>query len=206
MSRTTVSSAVTVVAGGFVVLSGLLGLWQQAAPSTTVAFGVRVTLLVGVAVLVVGSRSRPGLHRPSPVAAVALLLWPVADLVSAVSLAFVRDLEQLAVLGPVLYAVQVVGLAGGLTGAVLVTRWRLLDPWAAWALVAVVGLRVVFALSSVAPVLYTPLALVVAQAYVVVPLAVVAFGVGLMMHGRAARVRARLDRAVESWRSSTDVT
>jgi hypothetical protein len=139
------------------------------------------------------------------VAAVALLLWPVADLVSAVSLAFVRDLGQLEVLGPVLVAVQVVGLAGGLTGAVLVTRWRLLDPWARWALVAVVGLRVVFALSSVAPVLYAPLALVVARAYVVVPLAVVAFGVGLLLHGRAGRLRERADRALEAWRSSTDV-
>lgn len=206
MPTTTVSSAVTVVAGGFVALSGLLGLGQQAAPSTMAAFGVRIALLVGVAVLVVGSRSRPGLRRPSPVAAAALLLWPVADLVSAVSLAFVRDLEQLDVLGPVLFSVQVVGLAGGLTGAVLVTRRRLLDPWAARALVAAVGPRVVFALASAAPALYAPLALVVSRAYVVVPIAVLASGVGLLLHGRTARVRARLDRVLEAWRSSTDVT
>ena len=205
MSRTTVSSAVTGVAGAFVLAAGLAGLWHVTEASPAALVATRFSLLMGIAVLVVGGRSRPGLFRASPVAALALVLLPACDLVSGLSLSFVRGLDQLAMLGPVLYAVQLVGLAGGLVAAVLVARRRLLDRGAAWSLVAVVALRVVFAVASVAPLLDVQLALGLARAFVVVPLAVLAVGVGLLLHGRAARVRARIDRALEAWRSSTDV-
>ncbi|WP_148076735.1 hypothetical protein [Frigoribacterium sp. PhB24] len=196
----------TLVAGAFVIAAGLAGLWQLAGASTAALLATRLALLVGIALLVVGRRSRPGLFRASPAAALALVLLPVCDLVSGLSLAMVRGLDQLAVLGPVLFAVQVMGLAGGLVAAVLVVRRRLLDRGAAWSLVAVVGLRVVFAVASVAPLLDEQLALGLARAYVVVPLAVLAFGVGLLLHGRATGVRTRIDGMVDAWRSSTDVS
>lgn len=207
MSQMTDSSRTTVLAGMLVLASAALGLWSQADPHPIAATAASVAFLAGIAVLIVGSRGEPGLARTSTVASTGLILFALSDVVSRSLLSLSRDGDAAALrsVGLVVAVLQVLALAGGVTGAVLVVRRHLLEVWTARALMVVVAVRVVFVALAFVPLADLPILLAVTRASLVVPLSLLVFAIALLLHGRTALVTGRAHRFIEAWRSSTDV-
>ena len=207
----TSSRATTTTAGLFVLASAVMGLggnFNSAALYEIPRTAGPVALLVGTLVLVFGVRGEKGLFRYSTAASTGLLAFAATTVLSRLLLstttATVESDQR--VLGLVLLALTLLGLTGSVIAITAVLRRNLLEVWSGRTLLAVLVTRAALAMLGFVPSFADDqVILVISQASVIIPLALLALGVALVLHGRGPVVRAGTRRLFDGWRSSTDV-
>jgi hypothetical protein len=204
------STRTTLVAGVLVGLSAVLAFVDLVAVPSLLSTAGPLLALAGAVLLVVGVRGETGLGRVSAVASTGVVLLFVPDVVDQALSSLLRDLATSAslgalTLGTALSVLRLVAVGLAVAAAVVVVRRRLLEPWPRRALVAVVAAAVFFALLPLVPSSTLGLLVIVTRLYLLPPVLSLLLGVALVLHGRGGRVRSRMGRALEAWRSSADV-
>jgi hypothetical protein len=204
------STRTTLVAGVLVGLSAAIDLVDLAVASSLLRTAGPLLALTGAVLLVVGVRGETGLGRVSAVASTGVVLLFVPDVVDQALSSLLRDLATSAslgalTLGTALSVLRLVAVGLAVAAAVVVVRRRLLEPWPRRALVAVVAAAAFFALMPLVPSSTLGLLVIVTRLYLLPPVLSLLLGVALALHGRGGRVRSRVGRGLEAWRSSTDV-
>ena len=202
------SAATTTTAGAFVIASAAVALWRHLNPGLHEVLRTAgpLALVIGIAILVVGLRHRRGLLQHSAAASVGLLVFSARDVISVVLTVAPTDVVGNArTVSLVLLASSLLGVIGGIVAVVVIIRRDLLGRWSAFSLLAVVVVRAVFVVTSVIPFGGYRLLLIVSEATVAVPSALLIFGGTLLLHGRGRQIRTGAGRVLAAWRSSTDV-
>lgn len=204
------STATTTTAGAFVIASAAVALCRHLDPGLHEVLRTAgpLALLIGIGILVLGLHRRRGLLQHSAAAAVGLLVFAARDLIPVV-LAAMAPADVVGsgrTVSIVLLALSLLGVIGGIVAVVIIIRRDLLGRWSAFSLLAVVAARAVFMLAGVIPFDGYQLLLIVSDATVAVPSALLVFGGTLVLHGRSDGVRASTRRVLQAWRSSTDPT
>ncbi len=204
------STRTTLVAGVLVGLSAAIDLVDLAVASSLLRTAGPLLALTGAVLLVVGVRGETGLGRVSALASTGVVLLFVPDVVDQALSSTWSDLATSAsvgalTLGTALSVLRLVAVGLAVAAAVVVVRRRLLEPWPRRALVAVVAAAAFFALMPLVPSSTLGLLVIVTRLYLLPPVLSLLLGVALVLHGRGGRVRSRVGRGLEAWRSSTDV-
>jgi len=209
-SAMTGSTRTTLVAGVLVGLAAVLAFVDLVAVPSLLSTAGPLLALAGAVLLVVGVRGETGLGRVSALASTGVVLLFVPDVVDQALSSLLRDLATSAsvgalTLGTALSVVRLVAVGLAVAAVVVVVRRRLLEPWPRRALVAVVAAAVFFTLLPFVPSSTLGLLVIVTRLYLLPPVLSLLLGVALVLHGRGGRVRSRVGRGLEAWRSSTDV-
>jgi len=202
------STATTTTAGVFVIAAAAVALWRHLDPGLHEVLRATgpLALVIGLGILVLGLQHRRGLFQHSAAASVGLLVFAARDLIPVV-LAAMAPADVIGIgrtVSIVLLALSLLGVIGGIVAIVIIIRRDLLGRWSAFSLLAVVAARTVFMLAGVIPFGGYQLLLIISEATVAAPSALLVFGGTLVFHGRGDAIRASIRRVLNAWRSSTD--